>query len=94
MSEGSADNNKGARLDRYLLALGAFATVVIAAEAIGSGIRHSTIGSNPQSDTDRWKIHSEYSGGWNVFDSATGEICSVPNGSIPGQQINCSGKPR
>ena len=34
------------------------------------------------SDVARWTVMGTIEGGYNLFDSATGRVCSVPNGSV------------
>lgn len=71
-----------------IVAIAAVSSALIVANAITESAKHE-----PDHVISRFAIHNEYAGGWNVFDTATGRICSVPNGSDPkNADVICSAK--
>lgn len=79
--------------DKVICALIIAFGAILSAWILGSAI------NSPQPETDytdvaRWTLMGSIEGGYNVFDSATGRICSVPNGNVADfNQVVCSPPP-
>lgn len=79
------------RQDTYIVSIIAAATAIICAVLLSNALRPAEVAPN---NVSRWTIHNQYNGGWNIFDSATGVFCSVPDGNDPSKtEVNCSSKP-
>lgn len=80
------------RRDGYLLALGGFVALIVAAAILGNGI--GNIGPFVATEfPNRWSIQQTFSDGWLLFDSSEGRLCVVPNAQSSTQQITCTKAP-
>ena len=79
--------------DLYLLSALAAGTVLISSSLVAGALKQASNDQSKLSDVGRWTVQNQYDGGWNVFDTQTGRVCSIPNGKIPGQTIICSNMP-
>lgn len=60
-----------------------------------SGVVRDSFGNERNlSEINRYSIHNEFPGGYNIFDSKTGKVCSVPNGNVSNLSMVCTEAPR
>ena len=78
------------RSDIYLILLAVSVTVIVSAHVVADGFRKS---QPYASEVGRWTIQQSLSDGWNVFDTQTGKICTIPSGSGAQKIPVCSSAP-
>lgn len=80
--------------DVLFIAIIAAVTVIISSALLADALKSIARKDEARAEVGRWSVYNHFDGGWNVFDSATGRLCSIPNGRNPNDTaVTCSSKP-